>query len=128
MTKQFGTSTANHVGLGEALPRFLDGEQPTFETIPHDVVEMRTRDFRCHIDDGAQRSRATDATDRGDVSLWHVASMNDDLILAYQHPLGEQTIAIHSEGLDERKARLELVFVEPAAARHQLAPARRAVL
>ena len=36
----FGTSPADHVGLGHASPRLLDREQPALETIPNHAFEM----------------------------------------------------------------------------------------
>ena len=81
-TQQFGTSPADHVGLGESPQRFLDGEQPAFEAIQHHFIQMRGVYLRRQVDDGSQRCRAPDALDRGDIGFWNVVAMNDDLLLA----------------------------------------------
>ena len=54
--------------------------------------------------------------------------MNDDLMPTNPRSLGEQAVAVHSQRFDERKTRIGRILIEPAAARQQLATARRAWL
>ena len=89
---------------------------------------MRGHHLGREIDDGSQRCRASDAADRGDVRLWNIAPMNDDLFFTEPHPLGEQPVAVNSEGFADQIARVRAILVEQAAAREQLTSARRASL